>query len=69
MMEQKKKKEENLKNNLVFCIERRKTFFIKSVQKSILRNSSQRGKYVYFLFHFFDFDKTDRVSEQFRMKK
>ena len=42
MMKQKIK--EHVENNLVFCIDRRKTFAVKSVQKSIFRNPSRKNK-------------------------
>ena len=52
-MEQKKKKknEENIENNLVFCNDPRKAFAIKSIPRSDFGT-----KYVYFLFRLnFDF--------------
>ena len=45
MMEQKIN-EENIENNLVFCIDPRKTFAIKSVPKTVVRNLSHKKKYV-----------------------
>ena len=48
--------EENIENSLVFCIDPRKAFAIKSIPRSDFRNTSHkichiRTKYVYFLFH------------------
>ena len=40
--------EENIENNLVFCIDAPKAFAIKSVPRSDFRNPSHRTKYVYF---------------------
>ena len=64
--------EENIENNLVFCIDPRKAFAIKSVTGSVFRNSSHENK-IRFLFQLnFDFDffinhdETDCVPEQFR---
>ena len=48
--------EENIENNLVFCIDRRKTFRIKSIQKSgfffFFEIRHIRSKYVLFFFRF-----------------
>ena len=56
MMEQKIN-EENIENNLVFCIDPRKTIAIKSISKSVFRSPSHKNKiYVYFPFRLnFDF--------------
>ena len=43
MMEQKKN-EENIENNLVFCIDPRKAFAIKSIPRSVFRNPSHKNK-------------------------
>ena len=54
-MEQKLN-EENIENNLVFCIDPRKAFAIKSVPRSVFLNPSHKKRYVYFLFQLnFDF--------------
>ena len=56
-MEQKINKE-NIKNNLVFCIDPRKAFAIKSIPRSVFRNPSHKNKIrlfsisVKFLFRF-----------------
>ena len=42
--------EENIENNLVFCIDPRTAFTIKSIPRSVFRNPSHKNKYVYFLF-------------------
>ena len=42
-MEQKTDKE-NIENNLVFCIDQRKAFAIKSKPISVFRNSSHKNK-------------------------
>ena len=42
-MEQKINKE-NIENNLVFCIDPRKGFAIKSIPRSLLRNPSHKNK-------------------------
>ena len=50
--------EENIENNLVFCIDSRKAFAIKSIPRSIFRNPSHKNKIrqfsisVEFLFRF-----------------
>ena len=56
MMEQKIN-EENIENNLVFCIGSRKAFAIKSIPKSVFfLNPSHKNKIVCFLFRLnFDF--------------
>ena len=41
--------EENIESNLVFCIDPEKAFAIKSIPRSVFRNSSHRTKYGYFL--------------------
>ena len=70
--------EENIENNLVFCIDPRKTFAIKKkkYQAMFFEICHIRTKYIYFLFQLnFDFgffinhDETDCVSEQFRQKE
>ena len=43
-MEQKKKNEENIENNLEFCIDPRKAFAIKSIPRSVFRNASNKNK-------------------------
>ena len=48
-MEQKSN-EENIENNLVFCIEPRKSFAIKSIPRSVFEIHHIKTKYVYFLF-------------------
>ena len=70
--------EENIENNLVFCIDPRKAFAIISiyVQDLFFEIRHIRTKYVYFLFRLnFDLgfflikhEKTDYVSEQFHKK-
>ena len=67
-MEQKMK--ENIEKKFVFCIESRKTYVIKSIQKSNFRNLSlEKNTYIFYfsLFFYFDLfikhDKTDSVSE------
>ena len=62
--------EENIENNLVFCIDLQKAFAIKSIPRSVFEIRYIRTKYVYFLFRLnFDFgffinhDETDCVSE------
>ena len=48
--------EENIKNNLVFCIHPRKAFAIKSIPRSVFEIRYIRTKLVYFLFRLnFDF--------------
>ena len=42
-MEQKINKE-NIENNLVFCIDPRKAFAIKSIPRSVFRNPSHKNK-------------------------
>ena len=42
-MEQKLK-EENIENNLVFCIDPRTAFAIKSLARSVFRNPSHKNK-------------------------
>ena len=42
-MEQKINKE-NIENNLVFCIDPRKEFAIKSIPRSVFRNPSHKNK-------------------------
>ena len=42
-MEQKIKGE-NIENNLVFCIDPRKAFAIKSIPRSVFRNPSHKNK-------------------------
>ena len=50
--------EENIKNNLVFCIDLRKAFAIKSIPRTVFRNPSHKNKIrlfsvsVNFLFRF-----------------
>ena len=50
--------EENIENNLVFCIDPRKAFAIKSIPESVFRKSSHKNKIrlisisVKFLFRF-----------------
>ena len=71
-MEQKLN-EENIENNLVFCINPRKAFAIKSVPRSVFRNPLHKNKIrlfsisVKFWFRFLhkNHDETDCVSEQF----
>ena len=36
--------EENIENNLVFCIDPRKAFPIKSIPRSVFRNPSHKNK-------------------------
>ena len=36
--------EENIENNLVFCIDLQKAFAIKSIPKSVFRNPSHKNK-------------------------
>ena len=36
--------EENIENNLVFCIDPRKAFAIKSIPRSVFRNPSYKNK-------------------------
>ena len=36
--------EENIENSLVFCIDPRKAFGIKSIPRSVFRNLSQKNK-------------------------
>ena len=43
MIEQKIN-EENIGNNIVFCIDPRKAFAIKSVPRSVFRNPSHKNK-------------------------
>ena len=68
--------EENIDNNLVFCINPRKAFAIKSIPRSVFEIRHLRTKYVYFLFRLnFDFGsiikpRRNRLcTEQFREKK
>ena len=69
--------EENIKNNRVFCIDRQKTFTIKSIQRSVFLNPAHENKIRLFFFYFCfwisvylqNHDETDSVSEQFRKKK
>ena len=77
MMEQKIN-EENIENNLVFCIDPRKAykFAIKSIPRSVFRNPSHKNKIQCMSIFYFDYimisvpllnhDETDCVSEQFR---
>ena len=77
-MEQKIK-EDKIENNLVLCVNRRKTFAIKLIQRSVFRNPSHKNKIRLFsisVFFFFfisvylrNHDETDCVSEQFHPKK
>ena len=63
-MEQKINKE-NIENNLVFCIDLRKAFAIKSISRSAFRNTSHKNK-IRFDFGFFKkkkHDETDCVAE------
>ena len=43
MMEQKIN-EENIENNIVFCIDTRKAFAIKSIPRSVFRNPSHKNE-------------------------
>ena len=69
--------EENIENNLVFCIDPRKAFAIKSIPRSVFLNPSHKNKMglfsisVKFEFRFLykNHDETDCVSEQFRKKE
>ena len=55
MMEQKIN-EENIENNLVFCIDPGKAFAIKSIPRTVFRNPLHKYKIRLFLFHLnFDF--------------
>ena len=47
-MMEKKVNEENMENNLVFCIDPRKAFAIKSIPKSVFRNPSHKNKILLF---------------------
>ena len=75
-MEQKMNKE-NIEINLVFCIDPRKAFVIKSIPRSVFRNPSHKNKIrlfsisVKFGYRFLDknHDETDCVSEQFLKKE
>ena len=49
LMEQKKNAE-NMENNLVFCIDPRKAFAIKSIPRTVFRTVFKNKKYVYFFF-------------------
>ena len=51
MMEQKIN-DENIENNLVFCIDPRKAFAIKSIPRSVFRNPLHQNKIR--LFFYFD---------------
>ena len=63
--------EENIENNLVFCIDPRKAFAIKSIPRSTFRNTSHKNKIrqfsisVKYSFRFLykNHDETDCVSE------
>ena len=73
--DEQKINEENIENNLVFCIDPRKAFAIKSIPRSGFRNPSHKNKIRLFLFWLnFDFgffinhDETNCVSEQLRRK-
>ena len=46
----RKMNKENIDNNLVFCIDPRKAFAIKSIPRSVFEIRQIRIKYVYFLF-------------------
>ena len=78
-MTEQKIEEENIENNFVLCIDRRKTFATKSKQKKnhIFRNPSHKNKirlfYIsVFFFFFFNFGLFTCIlpcaSEQFRKK-
>ena len=74
-MEQKINKE-NIENNLVFCIDPRKAFAIKSIPRSVFGNPSHKNKIrlfsisVKFGFRFLYKTMTKQiVSEQFRKKE
>ena len=69
-MEQRTK-EENIKNNLVLCIDRRKIFTIKLIQKSNFRNLLHMNKIRLLSISglFINHDETDCVSERFRKIK
>ena len=41
---ERKINEENIENNLVFCIDARKAFAVKSIPRSVLRNPSHKNK-------------------------
>ena len=43
-MMDRKTNEENIENNLVFFIDPRKAFAIKSIQRSVFRNPSHKNK-------------------------
>ena len=51
MMEQKIN-EENIENNLVFCIDPRKAFAFKSISRSVFRNPSRMNKIRLFRLNF-----------------
>ena len=69
--------EENIENNLVFCIDPRKAFAIKLISRSVFRNPSHKNKIrlfsisVKYLFRFLykNHDETDCVSEQLCKKE
>ena len=42
--------DENIENNLVFCIDPQKAFAIKSKPRFVFRNPSHKKKILYFLF-------------------
>ena len=42
--------DENIENNLVFCIDPQKAFAIKSIPRSVFRNPSLKNNIVYFIF-------------------
>ena len=73
-MEQKINKDD-IENNLVFCIEPRKAFAIKSIPRSVFRNPFHKNEMrlfsisVKFGFRFLHKTMTDCVSEQFRKKE
>ena len=74
-MEQKLN-EENIENYLVFCIDPRKAFAIKSIPRSVFGNPSQKNKIrlfsipLKFGFRFLYKTMTKQtVSEQFRKKE
>ena len=52
-----KRNEENIENNLVFCIDPLNAFAIKSIPRSVFRNPSHKNKIRLFLFRLnFEFD-------------
>ena len=66
--------EENIENNLVFCIDPRKAFSIKSIPRSVFRNRLPQNKIFYFGYIFIsvslqNHDETDCVSEKYSKKK